>query len=87
MALQHITRLVQNIHIDCQCKIWLTALLIDLFMQQLLFKKKKKVKLRNQMVPVSTVNRMDGPYTRTHLNTPVRKNVHTSLKVEDVRGI
>lgn len=63
MTLQHITTLVQNIHIDCQCKIWLKALLIDLLMQQLLLKKNKQtVKLRNQMVPVLTVNRMDGPY-------------------------
>lgn len=89
MALQHITTLVQNIHRDCQCKIWLKALLLDLLMQQLLLKKKTKqtVKLRNQMVPVLTVNRMDGPYMSTHLNTPARKNVHTSLNVEDITGI
>lgn len=88
MALQHITTLVQNIHRDCQCKIWLKALLIDLLMQQLLLKKTKQtVKLRNQMVPVVTVNRMDGPYMSTHPNTPARKNVHTSLNVEAITGI
>lgn len=39
------------------------------------------------MVPVVTVNRMDGPYMNTHLNTPARKNVHTSLNVEAITGI
>lgn len=37
MALQHITRLVQNIHTDYQWKIGLKALLIALLMQQLFF--------------------------------------------------
>lgn len=79
MALQHITRLVQNVHTgSVDLKLGSRLCQLNVLCNNFFFLKKskhkpkfiKETKLFNYKYSILTGNRTDGPYVRMPLNTP-----------------